>query len=134
MLKYLLVSWLIIPAMAQPMPLGGPPGEQGYNNGSNGQMPPDEPPPGPPRGNGPNGQGGRIPIIEISRDLGIQPEQFQKCLGMPPTQGERPTGPHIHENKQVMLACLQEENPNITQYSLDSVMDKYRHDRIHQQQ
>lgn len=68
------------------------------------------------------------PVAEISHDLGIEPEQFVACFEhvSPAMKGEHPTTERTHANKAVLLPCLQEANPAITNESLDAVMDKYR--------
>ncbi len=68
------------------------------------------------------------PVAAISRDLGIQPEQFVACFNdvRPAGAGEHPTAERTHANKKVLLACLQKANPGITNDKLDAVMDRYR--------
>ncbi len=69
------------------------------------------------------------PVNDISRDLGITPEQFVACFNNvnPTPGGARPESiERVHMNKSVLLPCLQEANPAITNESLDSVMDRYR--------
>lgn len=69
------------------------------------------------------------PVQDISRDLGISAEQFVKCFervnpmpgGTHPDSSER-----VHANKSVLLPCLQQANPAISNESLDAVMDRYR--------
>ena len=69
------------------------------------------------------------PVNDISRDLGVTPDQFVACFnnvnptpgGMRPESAER-----VHANKNVLLPCLQKANPRITNDSLDAVMDRYR--------
>jgi len=68
------------------------------------------------------------PVMEISRDLDIQPDQFRACFAnvSPAPAGQRPEFERTHANKAVLLACLQKANPKITSDTLDSVMDRYR--------
>jgi len=70
----------------------------------------------------------RRPTDAISRDLGIQQEQFVACFQNvhPAKQGERPTDDRVHSNKSVLLGCLQKANAGITNEKLDEVMDRYR--------
>lgn len=69
------------------------------------------------------------PVTEISRDLGVTPDQFVACFNHvnPTPGGERPeSSVRVHANKHVLLPCLQKANPAITNDSLDAVMDRYR--------
>lgn len=87
------------------------------------------PPPPPPNAEAPlQNNDPKRPVDKISRDLGVTEEQFVECFKnvRPAPQGERPTGERVHANKQVLLSCLQEANPEITNEKLDTVMDRYR--------
>jgi hypothetical protein len=67
------------------------------------------------------------PVNDISRELGIEPQQFVDCFkDVKPAQGIRPTAERVHANKAILLKCLQAANPNITNEMLDTVMDRYR--------
>jgi hypothetical protein len=68
------------------------------------------------------------PVTEISKDLGIQPEQFRACFSnvSPSPEGQRPETQRTQANKAVLLSCLQKANSKITNDSLDTVMDRYR--------
>ncbi|MBU3628675.1 hypothetical protein [Polynucleobacter sp. AP-Reno-20A-A9] len=68
------------------------------------------------------------PIDQISRGLGVTPDQFRACFNNvnPAPQGSLPGSNQKHANKQVLLSCLQRANPGITNNSLDAVMDQYR--------
>jgi hypothetical protein len=68
------------------------------------------------------------PVDKISKDLGIQPEQFRQCFSnvSPAPAGQRPESDRTQANKAVLLSCLQKANPAITNDSLDTVMDRYR--------
>ncbi len=69
------------------------------------------------------------PVKEISRDLGVTPDQFAACFNSvhPTPGGARPeSSGRVHANKSVLLPCLQKANPAITNESLDAVMDRYR--------
>ena len=70
----------------------------------------------------------RRPVDQISRDLGIPASVLKACFSkvQPSSQGNRPTRERVHANKAVLLACLQQSNPKITNQSLDTVMDRYR--------
>ena len=82
----------------------------------------------------PGGQGGMMrddphrPVDQISRGLGVTPDQFRACFNdvNPAPQGSLPGSNQKHANKQVLLSCLQRANPSITNSSLDAVMDQYR--------
>jgi hypothetical protein len=83
--------------------------------------------PRPPQG-GPMRDDPRRPVDQISRELGVTPEQFRTCFNdvNPAPQGSMPGSNQKHANKQVLLSCLQRDNPRITNNSLDAVMDQYR--------
>ena len=68
------------------------------------------------------------PVDQISRGLGVTPDQFRLCFNdvNPAPQGSLPGSNQKHANKQVLLSCLQRANPSITNNSLDAVMDQYR--------
>lgn len=68
------------------------------------------------------------PVDQISRGLGVTPDQFRACFNdvNPAPQGSLPGPNQKHANKQVLLSCLQRANPSITNSSLDAVMDQYR--------
>jgi len=68
------------------------------------------------------------PVDKISRDLGVTPEQFRVCFSNvnPAPRGALPEGNQKQVNKSTLLSCLQKSNPNITNDSLDQVMDRYR--------
>ena len=68
------------------------------------------------------------PVDKISRDLGLEPQQFVDCFQkvQPAKQGTRPTAERVYANKEELLSCLQKANPEITNEKLDSVMDRYR--------
>ncbi|MBU6951497.1 MULTISPECIES: hypothetical protein [unclassified Hahella] len=68
------------------------------------------------------------PVADISRELGVTPDQFVACFNdvHPVPQGQTPTKARERMNKSVLLPCLQQANPEITNDRLDQVMDKYR--------
>ena len=70
----------------------------------------------------------RRPVDQISRGLGVTPDQFRACFNNvnPAPQGSLPGADQKHANKQVLLSCLQRANPSINNNSLDAVMDQYR--------
>lgn len=70
----------------------------------------------------------RRPVDQISRGLGVTPDQFKTCFNdvNPAPQGSMPNANQKHANKEVLLSCLQRANPSITNNSLDAVMDQYR--------
>ncbi|MCL9780015.1 hypothetical protein M9194_01045 [Vibrio sp. S4M6] len=69
------------------------------------------------------------PVKQISHDLGVTEQQFVDCFRHvnPTPGGHRPeSSARVLENKKVLLSCLKQANPSITNDSLDKVMDKYR--------
>lgn len=68
------------------------------------------------------------PVNAISHDLGVTPQQFIACFRnvRPAPKGTTPTAERQRANKAILLACLEEANPSITNDTLDAVMDKYR--------
>ena len=68
------------------------------------------------------------PVKAISHDLGVKPAEFIACFRQvhPAQQGEHPSQMRVHANKAVLLTCLQQANPAITNEKLDQVMDRYR--------
>ncbi len=69
------------------------------------------------------------PANDISRDLGITPNQFVECFDNvnPTPGGARPeSAERVQANKQILLPCLQKANPKVTNDLLDEVMDRYR--------
>jgi len=70
----------------------------------------------------------RRPVAEISRSLGVEAAQFKACFAQvsPAPAGQRPDTQRAHANKAVLLACLQQANPAITNDTLDATMDQYR--------
>jgi hypothetical protein len=70
----------------------------------------------------------RRPVDQISRDLGVSPDQFRACFNdvKPAPKGSLPGSNQKQANKAVLLGCLQRANPSITNGSLDQVMDRYR--------
>ena len=68
------------------------------------------------------------PVVAISHDLGVTPQQFVACFWNvnPAPKGTTPTAAHQRANKAILLTCLQKANPSITNDSLDAVMDRYR--------
>ncbi len=69
------------------------------------------------------------PVEKISQDLGVSTDQFVACFNNvnPTPGGNRPESiDRVRSNKAVLLPCLQEANPNITNDMLDTVMDRYR--------
>jgi hypothetical protein len=68
------------------------------------------------------------PVAEISGDLGVTPDQFRACFSNvnPAPGGSHPIAGQTTDNKVTLLPCLQEANPDITNTTLDTVMDTYR--------
>lgn len=84
--------------------------------------------PRPPQGGGVMRDDPRRPVDQISRGLGVTPDQFRTCFNdvNPAPQGSMPNANQKHANKEVLLSCLQRANPSITNNSLDVIMDQYR--------
>ena len=62
-----------------------------------------------------------------SDDLGVTTAQFKGCFSaVVPDADHRPTSARQQSNKAILLPCLQAANPEITNASLDAVMDRYR--------
>lgn len=118
-LNTLLVAVCSSSALAQMPPPMMPP--QGMQPGMQQGMP--RPPQGGPMRDDPH-----RPVDQISRGLGVTPDQFRACFSdvNPAPQGSLPGSNQKHANKQVLLTCLQRINPSITNNSLDAVMDQYR--------
>jgi hypothetical protein len=70
----------------------------------------------------------RRPVAKIAADLGVTQEQFTACFSnvKPAPQGTRASAVRERANKAILLPCLREANPAITNARLDAVMDKYR--------
>lgn len=68
------------------------------------------------------------PVAAIAADLNVTTQQFVDCFHNvnPAPQGTRASGARERANKAILLPCLQDANPSITNARLDSVMDKYR--------
>lgn len=69
------------------------------------------------------------PVDKISHDLGVSEQEFVECFNHvnPTPGGGRPESrERVHANKKVLLSCLQKANPDITNDSLDRVMDRHR--------
>jgi hypothetical protein len=71
------------------------------------------------------------PVGNISRDLGITQDAFVTCFNNvnPTPDGARPEArERVQSNKKVLLSCLKRFDSEITNDSLDAVMDRYRPD------
>lgn len=69
------------------------------------------------------------PVADISKDLGVSQDEFVSCFNnvKPTPGGGRPeSAERVHSNKKVLLSCLKGFNTEITNESLDTVMDRYR--------
>ena len=68
------------------------------------------------------------PVGLIAAGLNITAAQFVLCFDKvsPAIKGSRPEGTKVLKNKSLLLPCLQKFNPQITDSSLNTVMDKYR--------
>ncbi|OEJ69196.1 hypothetical protein [Magnetovibrio blakemorei] len=67
------------------------------------------------------------PTDRVAVDLGVSEAQFKGCfLPVHPEPNKYPTGVQQRQNKAILLPCLQQANPSITNDMLDRVMDKYR--------
>lgn len=73
-----------------------------------------------------SGPGGR-PTGLIAADLMVQETEFIACFEIvTPAGNHAPSGAEQRRNKAVLLPCLQAANPEITNASLDAVMNRYR--------
>jgi hypothetical protein len=73
----------------------------------------------------------RRPVDKIAQELGVQPQDFVQCfVNVRPAKDFKPTKARERANKAVLLPCLQEANPELTNSQLDRVMDKYRGQHI----
>lgn len=67
------------------------------------------------------------PTDRIAADLEIEEAVFIECFKpVKPEPDKYPSGAEQRANKAILLPCLQEANPAITNDRLDAVMDKYR--------
>jgi len=67
------------------------------------------------------------PTDRIAADLDITEDQFIECFKpVNPEPGKYPTGAQQRANKAILLPCLQQANPAISNDRLDAVMDRYR--------
>ncbi|WP_339695844.1 hypothetical protein [Celeribacter baekdonensis] len=67
------------------------------------------------------------PTDLIAADLGIPEQVFVTCfMNVAPDVDHAPTAARQHDNKAILLPCLQRENAAITNDRLDAVMDHYR--------
>lgn len=67
------------------------------------------------------------PTAKVSAELGVTQDQFIACFwDVNPEENGKPSGEKQRVNKAILLPCLQEANPSITNDLLDSVMDKNR--------
>ena len=67
------------------------------------------------------------PTDLIAADLGVSEAEFKTCfMDVQPDGDKSPSGARQRMNKAILLPCLQDANPIITNAMLDSVMDKYR--------
>lgn len=68
------------------------------------------------------------PVAAIAADLDVTTQEFVDCFYNvnPAPKGTKASGARERANKAILLPCLQDANPSITNAKLDSVMDKYR--------
>ena len=67
------------------------------------------------------------PTNLIASDLGVTEAVFKTCfMDVQPAGDKSPSGARQRMNKAILLPCLQDSNPAITNARLDAVMDKYR--------
>lgn len=73
----------------------------------------------------------RRPVDQIAAELGIEGQQFADCfVNVSPDPDRNPSGARERTNKAILLPCLQQANPAITNDLLDQVMNKYRGQHI----
>lgn len=68
------------------------------------------------------------PVAAIAADLDVTTQEFVDCFYNvnPAPKGTKASGARERANKAILLPCLQDANPSITNAKLDGVMDKYR--------
>ena len=68
------------------------------------------------------------PVKAVAAELGVTPLQFATCFAgvTPARDASELNGAKERSNKAILLPCLQQANPSITNDMLDRVMDKYR--------
>lgn len=67
------------------------------------------------------------PTDKIAADLNIPEQVFVACFwNVNPDSDHAPSGATQRANKDILLPCLQAQNPDITNDLLDAVMDRYR--------
>ncbi|MEO5805316.1 hypothetical protein [Devosia sp.] len=68
------------------------------------------------------------PVAAVAAELEITPMQFAECFaGVTPARtASELDGAREQGNKAILLPCLQQANPAISNERLDAVMDKYR--------
>ncbi len=56
------------------------------------------------------------PVVAVSADLGVTPQQFVACFWnvRPAPKGTAPTAERQMANKAILLSCLQQANPSLT--------------------
>lgn len=63
----------------------------------------------------------------VSQQIGVSEEVFRTCfLPVMPDPDHRPDGETQRANKALLLPCLQEANPSLTNAALDRAMDACR--------
>ncbi len=67
------------------------------------------------------------PSDKIAADLGVTESEFTACFwNVNPDMDHAPNGDTQRANKSILLPCLQQANPEISNDMLDTVMDRYR--------
>ena len=71
------------------------------------------------------------PVEAIADELGVTADTFVACFyNVQPDPEFAPTKDQERANKAILLPCLQAANPDITNDWLNTVMNKYRGQRV----
>ena len=66
-------------------------------------------------------------VLCVSQQIGVSEDAFRTCfLPVMPDPGHHPDGQTQRANKAMLLPCLQEANPSLTNEALDKAMDACR--------
>jgi hypothetical protein len=82
----------------------------------------------PPGGQPPSHEQQREKMAEVSRDLGVSPQQLHACREMrqKPLSGQHLTREQREANKVTVENCLKQANPTLTDEKIESVLRSAR--------